>query len=65
MQSEKSEKDTMEELMNKELENNMLVVPFAGSGSECVAAKKLGVNFIGYEINPEYVQLCNERLSIE
>ena len=51
--------------MNKELENNILVVPFAGSGSECVAAKKLGVNFIGYEINNEYVQLCNERLSTD
>lgn len=48
--------------MNKE-EQNLLVVPFAGSGSECVASKKLGVNFIGYEINEEYVELCNERLS--
>ena len=41
-----------------------LVVPFAGSGSECVAAKNLKVNFIGYEINPEYVDLCNKRLSL-
>lgn len=48
--------------MNKE-EQNLLVVPFAGSGSECVASKKLDVNFIGYEINEEYVELCNERLS--
>lgn len=48
--------------MNKE-ESNLLVVPFAGSGSECVASKELGVNFIGYEINEEYVKLCNERLS--
>ena len=40
----------------------LLVVPFAGSGSECVAAKKLNINFIGYEINEEYVKLCNERL---
>ena len=47
--------------MNKEGET-LVVVPFAGSGSECVAAKKLGVNFIGYEINKEYVDLCNERL---
>ena len=39
-----------------------LVVPFAGSGSECVAANKLKVKFIGYEINPEYVDLCNQRL---
>ena len=39
-----------------------LVVPFAGSGSECVAANRLNVQFIGFEINPEYVALCNERL---
>ena len=47
--------------MNKE-GDTMVVIPFAGSGSECVAAKKLEVSFIGYEINPEYVALCNERL---
>ena len=47
--------------MNKEGET-LVVIPFAGSGSECVAAKKLNVNFIGYEINEEYVKLCNERL---
>lgn len=46
----------------KKGEQNLIVIPFAGSGSECVASKKLGVNFIGYEINPEYVQLCNKRL---
>ena len=39
------------------------VVPFAGSGSECLAAKNLGINFIGFEINPDYVILCNERLA--
>jgi site-specific DNA-methyltransferase (adenine-specific) len=50
--------------MNKEGET-LVVIPFAGSGSECVAAKKLGVNFIGYEINKEYVDLCNERLKGE
>ena len=48
--------------MNKE-GNTVLVVPFVGSGSECVAAKKLNINYIGYEINPEYVALCNERLN--
>ena len=44
--------------------DTLLVVPFAGSGSECVAAKKLNINFIGYEINEEYVKLCNERLDM-
>ena len=43
--------------------DNIVVVPFAGSGSECVAAKKLGIRFIGYEINPDYIKLCEERLS--
>ena len=41
---------------------NFVVVPFAGSGSECVACKKLNVNYMGFEINEEYVDLCNERL---
>ena len=43
--------------------DTFLVIPFAGSGSECVAANKLKVNFIGYEINPEYVDLCYSRLN--
>ncbi len=43
-------------------DNTLLVVPFAGSGSECVAAKKENINFIGFEINKDYVKLCNERL---
>jgi site-specific DNA-methyltransferase (adenine-specific) len=47
--------------MNKTGET-LMIVPFAGSGSECVAGKNLGINFIGYEINPEYVELCNSRL---
>ena len=47
---------------SKNSADTLLVVPFAGSGSECVAAKKLDVNFIGFEINEEYVKLCKERL---
>jgi site-specific DNA-methyltransferase (adenine-specific) len=47
---------------SKKGDNTLLVVPFAGSGSECVSAKKENINFIGFEINPEYVLLCNERL---
>lgn len=44
-------------------EKTFIVVPFAGSGSECVAANNLNVSFIGYEINSEYVELCNQRLN--
>jgi site-specific DNA-methyltransferase (adenine-specific) len=41
----------------------LVVVPFAGSGSECVAAKKELINFIGFEINTQYIDICNVRLS--
>ena len=40
-----------------------VLVPFAGSGSECVAAKKIGLPFIGIELNEGYVKLCKERLA--
>jgi site-specific DNA-methyltransferase (adenine-specific) len=40
-----------------------VLVPFAGSGSECVAAKKNGLSFVGIELNPEYVKLIHTRLS--
>ena len=40
-----------------------VLVPFAGSGSECLVAKKLGLPFIGIELNENYVKLINERLN--
>ena len=39
-----------------------VLVPFAGSGSECVAAKKLKLPFVGMELNPDYVKLIQTRL---
>jgi site-specific DNA-methyltransferase (adenine-specific) len=39
-----------------------VLIPFAGSGSECVAAKNNNLPFIGIEINPDYVKIINERL---
>jgi len=41
----------------------LVVVPFVGSGSECVAAKVHDRHFVGAEINPEYVELARRRLS--
>jgi site-specific DNA-methyltransferase (adenine-specific) len=40
-----------------------VLVPFAGSGSECVACKNIGLPFIGIEMNDEYIALINQRLA--
>lgn len=39
-----------------------VLIPFAGSGSECVAAKQLGLPYVGIELNSEYVALIHQRL---
>lgn len=36
--------------------------PFAGSGSTLVSARNLNRHFIGYEINREFVEICRDRL---
>jgi len=42
--------------------NAVVLVPFAGAGSECVAAKNFGVSFLGFETEEEYVRVCESRL---
>lgn len=39
-----------------------IVICFAGSGSEAVVCQNMGHNFIGFEINPDYVELANQWL---
>lgn len=40
-----------------------LVLDFtAGSGTTCVASKKLNRNYIGFEINPDYIEIANKRI---
>jgi modification methylase len=45
--------------------NDVILDPFAGSGTSCVAAAQDGRHFIGYEINQEYVALAKSRLREE
>lgn len=41
---------------------DLVVVPFVGSGSECVAAYELNRRYIGAEINPHYLEIAKNRL---
>lgn len=43
-------------------ENDTILAPFSGAGSECVASKELGRNYIGFEINKEYYDISIKRL---
>jgi len=36
--------------------------PFAGSGTTGLVAGKLGREFVGIELNPDYIRLANERI---
>ena len=36
--------------------------PFVGSGTTCLAAKHLGLNYIGFEINEKYYKIAVDRL---
>ena len=42
--------------------NNIIIDPFAGSGTTLVAAQQLGYHFTGIEIEKEYVEIIEERL---
>jgi DNA modification methylase len=42
---------------------DLIVVPFAGSGTECLAALMAARNFIAYELNPYYVQIALGRIA--
>lgn len=43
-------------------QGDVVLDPFAGSGTTCAAAKKLGRAYVGYEISPEYSELAEKRI---
>lgn len=42
---------------------DLVLVPFAGSGSECVAAAMAGRHFVGFELNPTYIAIAEARIA--
>jgi modification methylase len=42
--------------------NDVIFDPFMGSGSVAAAAKKFGRYYLGYELDPHYIRLANNRL---
>ncbi|MBX3029327.1 MAG: site-specific DNA-methyltransferase [Chloroflexi bacterium] len=44
---------------------DLVLDPFAGSGSTCVAARALGRNWIGIDLNPEYCRIARDRARYE
>lgn len=46
-------------------EGDVVLDPFAGSGTTCLAAMRNGRRFIGMEVNDEYVDICNRRINQE
>lgn len=43
--------------------NGKLLVPFVGSGTDCVVAEKNGCSFTGFELEQEYVDIANRRIA--
>ena len=44
--------------------NDLIVVPFAGSGTECAMAAKEGRRFIGFDVEKKYVEMSNKRCDV-
>jgi len=42
--------------------SGIVLDPFMGSGTTAVVAKKLGRDFVGIELNPDYVKMAEERI---
>jgi len=46
-------------------EDDLILDPFMGSGTTAVACEQLGRRFIGFEINPDYCKIAEQRLAQE
>ena len=45
--------------------DDLVLDPFIGSGTTAIASKLLQRNYVGYEINKDYIEIANKRLQAE
>jgi site-specific DNA-methyltransferase (adenine-specific) len=45
-------------------EGQVVLDPFAGSGTTCIAARELNRNYIGFELELQYVEIAKARLGL-
>jgi DNA modification methylase len=45
-------------------EPGVVLDPFAGAGTTCLVAKRLGRRFVGIDLNPDYVALAQKRVGV-
>jgi site-specific DNA-methyltransferase (adenine-specific) len=45
--------------------DDLVLDPFMGSGSSLVAASRLGRRYVGYDLDPEYVDIARQRVADE
>lgn len=50
-------------IINSTQPNDIVLDTFLGSGTTCVAAKELGRQYIGFEINEKYFKIAQDRLN--
>ncbi len=48
---------------NAGFDGGIVLDPFCGSGTTLFMAKKLGRNYVGIDINPEYIKMSHKRLN--
>ena len=44
---------------------DLVLDPFIGSGTTAIASKLMERNYVGYEINKDYIEIANKRLQAE
>lgn len=44
--------------------SGVVLDPFIGAGTTGLVAKQMGLNYVGIELNPEYVKMAEQRINV-